>query len=178
VADGGAADEPINLWIAAKSSARFTSPPDVKLRYDFRIGDRDVGDFVAEDDGVEIRQWVCFETEDGGRYENRYAVRYTGRRVLAYRIGDGDWVDCSSLPEHHYPTAAYPVLIRAGVREYAAIDEETGAVRRRTLEHAHDRVVERQGDAVVRVFRLDEGRIVRIDWGGATSTLRDERTTT
>jgi hypothetical protein len=114
------------------------------------------------------------------------ALRDSGRRPLREplhspvlgRAGEGDWVDCSALPDDHYPTAAYPLLVRERVREYAAIDEETGAVRRRTLEHADDRVVERQGDEIVRIFHLDEGRIVTIDWGGATSTLREERRTT
>lgn len=115
-----------------------------------------------------------FQTEDGDRYEKRYAVRYAGSRVLTYTAGDADWVDCSGLPDDHYPTAAYPLLVGEGVREYAAIDEETGEVRRRALEHHDDRVVERQGESLTRIFHLSEGRIVRIDWGGATSTLRNE----
>jgi hypothetical protein len=146
----------------------------VKLRYDFCIGGRDVGDFVSEDDGAELRQWVRFEPEEGGRFENRYAVRYAEGRPLAYRVGDGDWVDLSELPDDHYPTAAYPLLLRHGVRAYAAIDEGTGEVRSRTLERRGDRVVEREGAETVRAFTLRGGLVVAIDWGGATSALRED----
>jgi hypothetical protein len=143
----------------------------VKDAYDFRIGSRLAGSFVAEDDGAELRQSVAFDTDDGERYENRYAVRYHGRRVLAYRVGDGEWVDCSAMPEDHYPTAAYPLLIRHGLDRYIAIDEETGQASPRELRRAGARVIERQAGAVVRTFELRDDVIVSIDWGGATSTL-------
>jgi hypothetical protein len=143
----------------------------VKTHYDFRQGSRRVGSFVIEDDGAELHQWVTFETDDGERYENRYAVRYDGSRVLAYRVGDGEWIDCSALPVDHYPTAAYPLLIRHDVTAYVAIDEETGKATPRTLVRSGDHVVERQAGTAVRTFELREGTIVRIDWGGATSSL-------
>jgi hypothetical protein len=143
----------------------------MRLEYDFRIGSRVAGSFVAEDDGAQLRQWVDFETDDGHRYQNRYAVRYRGNRVLAYRLGDAEWVDCSTMPDDHYPTAAYPLLIRHGLDRYVAIDEETGQASPRELQRAGDRVVERQGGAEVRSFELRGDVIVRIDWGGATSTL-------
>jgi hypothetical protein len=143
----------------------------VRTHYDFRIGTRTVGAFVIEDDGSEIRQRISFETDDGGRYENRYGVRYDGSRVLAYRVGDGDWVDTSALPVDHYPTAAYPLLIRHDVDAYVAIDEETGKLTPRTLERDGDRVIEREAETAVRSFQLRDDTIVAIDWGGATSTL-------
>jgi hypothetical protein len=145
----------------------------VRWQYDFRVGSRPAGWFVAEDDGAELRQSVSFETDDGERYEQRYAVRYHGSRVLAYRLGDADWVDCSALPDDHYPTAAYPLVIRHGLDRYVAIDEETGGQSPRTLDRAGERVIERQGDAVVRTFELRDDVIVGIDWGGATSTLTE-----
>jgi hypothetical protein len=143
----------------------------MKCHYDFRIGSRLAGSFVAEDDGAELRQWIAFDAGDATRYENRYAIRYRGRRVLAYRVGDGDWVDCSAMPEDHFPTAAYPLLIRHGIDRYVAIDEETGQTTPRTLRRTGDRVIERQTGRVVRTFELRDDVIAGIDWGGATSTL-------
>jgi hypothetical protein len=145
----------------------------VRWQYDFRVGSRQAGWFVAEDDGAELRQSVSFETDDGERYEQRYAVRYHGNRVLAYRLGDADWVDCTALPDDHYPTAAYPLVICHGLDRYVAIDEETGRTSQRTLDRAGERMIERQGDAVVRTFELRDDVIVGIDWGGATSTLTE-----
>jgi hypothetical protein len=130
-----------------------------------------VGSFVIEDDGAELRQAVSFETDAGERYENRHAVRYAGKRVLAYRVGEGDWVDCSSLPADHYPTAAYPLLVRHGLTAYMAVDEDTGEAMPRTLEWLGAQIVERETDRTTRTFEVDDGTIVRIDWGGATSTL-------
>jgi hypothetical protein len=144
----------------------------MRLGYDFRIGDRDAGTFVVTDDGAELRQRVSFLTDEGDRYENAYAVRYASDRVLAFSVGNGDWVDCAGLPPDHAPTCAYPLLIRRGVTRYVAIDEESGARTPRDLEHLSDRVVERQNGAQVRAFDLRDGVIVRIDWGGAISTLR------
>lgn len=143
----------------------------MKSFYDFRIGARTAGSFVIEDDGSELRQAVSFETEAGERYENRHDVRYAGHRALAYRVGDGDWVDCSGLPADHYPTAAYPLLIRHELTEYIAIDEDTGTAAPRTLELYGDLVVEREAGRTTRTFEVRDGTIVRIDWGGASSTL-------
>jgi hypothetical protein len=142
----------------------------VRWQYDFRVGSRRAGWFVAEDDGAELRQSVSFDTDEGERYEQRYALRYRGRRVLAYRVGDAEWVDCSALPDDHYPTAAYPLVIRHGLHRYVAIDEETGRTSERTLDRSDERVIERQGHEVVRTFELRDDEIVGIDWGGATST--------
>jgi hypothetical protein len=143
----------------------------VKSHYDFRIGPRVAGSFVIEDDGAELRQAVSFETDAGERYENRHAVRYDGHRALAYRVAGGEWIDCSTLPADHYPTAAYPLVIRHGLAAYVAIDEETGGATPRTLEWSGDQVVEREAGRTTRTFEVRDGAIVRIDWGGATSTL-------
>lgn len=143
----------------------------MRWQYDFRIGSRTAGWFAAEDDGAELRQSVSFETDDGHRYEQSYAVRYRGSRVLAYRVGDAEWVDCWSLPDDHYPTAAYPLVIRHGLDRYVAIDEETGQTSERTLDRAGELVIERLGGEVVRTFEVRDEVIVGIDWGGATSTL-------
>jgi hypothetical protein len=144
----------------------------VRLEYDFQIAGRPVGVYVLEDDGSELRQLVDFETPDGERYRNEHLVRYQRGRAVAYRVGTSDWVDCSDAPASHWPTAAWPLLLRASVTEYLAIDEETGHVTPRTLEYAEERVVERQGDRVVRTFELRGDDIVRIDWGGAISELQ------
>jgi antitoxin PrlF len=136
--------------------ARTEVPVRSELHYDFRIDGQDVGGYIIEDDGTEIRQWVRFHTEDGDRFENQYLVRYSGDRVLAYKMGDDDWVDCSE-PEKHYPTAAYPLLVRYRIESYMAIDEETGEVRPRSLEYTGDRVIERQGHETVRTFEFRDG---------------------
>ena len=144
----------------------------MRLEYDFRIGDRDAGTFVVLDDGAQLQQMVSFQADDGGQYENRYAVRYLEGRVTAYQVGEGDWIDCASLPPDHFPTSAYPLLVRSGVNRYVAIDEETGMLSPRELEHLSDRVIERQQGTPIRTFHLRDGVIVRIDWGGAVSSLR------
>jgi hypothetical protein len=146
----------------------------MRRRYDFRIGERLAGSYILEDDGSELRQYTTFETDDGARYENRHEVRYRGNRALAYRTGDGAWVDISSSPADHFPTAAFPLVIRSGLSAYVAIDEESGATSQRTMERAGGRLVEREGERVARQFEEQSGRITWIDWGGATSTWLEE----
>ena len=58
------------------------------------------------------------------------------------------------------------------MNEYLAIDEGSGEVAPRTLAYAKGRVVERQGDRVVRAFELRGDDVIRIDWGGAISELQ------
>jgi hypothetical protein len=144
----------------------------VRFEYDFQIAGRPVGIYVLEDDGSELPQQVDFKTPDGERYQNEHLVRYRRGRPVAYRVGTSDWVDCSIAPSSHWPTAAYPLLLRAGVTEYVAIDEGTGQVTPRTLEYTEERVLEREGDRVVRTFEMRGEDVVRIDWGGATSELQ------
>jgi mannose-6-phosphate isomerase-like protein (cupin superfamily) len=144
----------------------------VRFEYDFQIARRPAGVYVLEDDGSELRQLVDYETQDGVLGRNEHLVPYQQGRALAYRVGTSGWVDRSNAPSSHWPTAAYPLLVRANVSEYHAIDEGTGQVTRRTLEYADGRVVERQGDRVVRAFELRGDDIVRIDWGGAISVLQ------
>jgi hypothetical protein len=91
---------------------------------------------------------------------------------VAYRTATSDWVDCSDAPASHWPTAAWPLLLRASETEYLAIDEESGHVMPRTLEYVEERVFERQDDRVVRTFELRGDDVVRIDWGGAISELQ------
>jgi hypothetical protein len=144
----------------------------VRFESDFQIAGQPVGVYVLEDDGSELRQLVDFETPEGDRYRDEHLVRYQRGRPVAYRVGTIDWVDCSDAPASHWPTAAYPLLLRANVTEYHAIDEETGHVMPRTLEYAEDRVVERQDGRVVRTFELRGDDVIRIDWGGAISELQ------
>lgn len=143
----------------------------VRRRYDFRVGDRLVGTFVLEDDGTQIRQRTSFVTDDGDTYEVRHAVQYRGRRVVAYRLDDGGWIDMSPLPADHLPTSAFPLVLRHGMEAYVAIDEETGSTAPRTLTREGARIVERDGERIVRQFEERFGRITWIDWGEATSTL-------
>ncbi len=148
----------------------------MRLEYDFRIADRVVGVYVLEDDGSELRQSVDFEAPDGERFRNEYLVRYRDGRPLAYRLGTTDWVDAPDAPPDQWPTAAYPLLLRAHVTAYVAIDEESGELTPRTLEYLDDRVIEREGDRVVRTFELRGNEVVRIDWGGAVSELQGAST--
>lgn len=144
----------------------------VRRRYDFRIGERLAGTFVLEDDGTQLRQYTTFETDDGEQYESRHEVQYRATRVVAYRTGGGDWVDIASLPPDHFPTAAFPLVVRHGLTSYEAIDEETGETSHRVVEREGSLIIERDGERVVtRRFEERFGRITWIDWGGATSTL-------
>lgn len=144
----------------------------MRFEYDLQIAGQPVGTYVLEDDGSELRQLVDFVAEDGERYRNEHLVRYREGRPLAFRVGTADWVDCSDAPASHWPTAAWPLLLRANVTEYLAIDEETGRGTPRTVEYAEGRVVERQSDRLVRAWDLRDGEVVRIDWGGAVSELQ------
>jgi len=146
--------------------------------YDFRFGDQPAGSFEITDDGREIRMNAIFEMQ-GERYENPFALRYTGERVTAYQTADGPW---TVVPADHHPTSAYPLLVPR-VRDrlvYRAIREGDGSDLGETLlVREGDTVTETRGGQVVRVFRLDaQGAIIAIDWGGgATSTLRADRRT-
>ena len=143
----------------------------MRFEYDFQIAGRPVGVYVLEDDGFELRQLVDFETPGGERYRNEHLVRYQRGRPVAYRVGTSDWVDCSDAPASHWPTAAYPLLLRANVSESLAIDEGTGQVTPRTLEYVVERVVERQDDRVVRTFELRGDDVIRIDWGARSRSF-------
>jgi hypothetical protein len=116
------------LWLGGVSGAGGR----VRFEYDSQIAGRPVGVYVLEDDGSELRQLVDFETQDGDRYRNEHLVPYQRDRPVTYRVGTSDWVDCSDEPASHWLTAAYPLLLRANVTEYLAIDEETGQVTPRT----------------------------------------------
>lgn len=144
----------------------------MRRSYDFRLEGRVVGSYELEDAGGELRQQVAFEQPDGERYRDEHVVRYRDGRPIAYRSGDTGWTSLDDAPEDHWPTAAYPLLLRARRTAYIAIDEGTGATTARTHEHLEDRVIEREDDRITRVFELRDGEVVHIDWGGATSTLQ------
>ncbi len=136
--------------------------------HDFRFGDRNAGYFEIRDDGSEIFMNAVFEMK-GERYENPFGVRYEHDRVLAFRMGDGDWVDFATYPANHYPTSAYPLLLRRlqDRLEYQAVEEGTGDVLGKTLlERVGDTVTETRNGKVVRKYVLRDGKPVEIEWGG------------
>lgn len=144
--------------------------------YDFVMEGTNAGHFEISDDGAEIHMNAVF-MNGGRRYENAFGLRYAGKRVLAYRSGADEWSDCSSLPEDHYPTSAYPILLRHKIKSYVPIVESSGQLlARTTLKDTGGAVVETRDGAVVRSFAVKDGVVVRINWGGPISTLKDSLT--
>lgn len=145
------------------------------LYYSFAIGGIGVGWFEIADDGEEIRMCATFEM-GGERYDNPFALRYDGDRVLAWRAGGDDWTD-NPEPERLYPSCAYPLLVPLVVEalRYDQVVEGSGEiVAGVVLQRAGDQVTESKLGVPARRFWFDHaGTIVRIDWGGALSELRD-----
>jgi hypothetical protein len=141
--------------------------------YDFKIGGENRGFCEVRDDGHEIYMRAVFEM-DGSVYNNEFGVRYQRERVVAFRYGAGSWRSFE-FPPDHYPSAAYPILLRRLFQEltYVAVDDETGRIRGTTrLLRKRDTVVEKRRGKTERVFTMRAGKVVRVDWGGPISDVR------
>ena len=159
------------LVLCTLAAACARKGPDVAKSqefYDFRFGDQNAGYFEISDDGSTICMKAVFQME-GERYENPFRVRYERERVLAFKTGDGDWVEMGRYPADHFPTSAFPLLLRRlqDKLEYQAIEEGTGNVLGKTvLERVEDTVTETRDGKVVRRFVLRDEKPIEIEWGG------------
>jgi hypothetical protein len=141
--------------------------------YDFRIGDRPVGNVLEVEQATAFLAVARF-TLDGEVVENRFRVALDAGRPVRSRRGDDAWRD---VPDGVTPSCLYPQVLRSGEASWWSLDEGSGAVAERRMDARDGWVVEvdvTTGDDQRR-FRVEDDQVVVIDWGGgqATSHLLD-----
>ena len=141
-----------------------------QLFYDFRFGAENAGYYTVIEDGDTFHMDVVFE--NGGTVcRTPFSFRHDGSRVLAYRIGEGEWTTRGLDSPNHFPTSAYPLLLRSMGEEltYIAVMEGVGSILGETLLMRRGNLVyEIHDGAVVREFELRDGVPIRINWVGGT----------
>lgn len=147
----------------------------IQLPYTFEIEGERVGWFTITFVDDRIEQHAHF-THDGQAIDSRFALRVQGGALMAFRVGDGDWVTMEGFPNDAYPGSAFVLLMsEVGERSfvYQRIHEPSATVEGwYSLERAGAMVTERDRERITRRFWLDDkDRLVRIDWGLAESHL-------
>ena len=138
--------------------------------FSFEIGDQKVGYYEEEDDGSVFYCNALMEME-GEKYENPFWVKYEGTRILAYKFGDGDFIDLDQ-PAGVYPSAALNILVRGmadgETRTFTSFNEGKGeVVGQGTVTRSGERIEETLDDKPWRYVVLnDAGNIVEYGWGG------------
>lgn len=144
--------------------------------YDFRIHGENRGYSYLLLEPERLFSLTRFRLDDGAVFANVFRLTLDGDRVLACRHGESPWVDLSGHPPDHYPGCAYPLLLPKAVTEpfaYIQVSEDDGTVGpRAVLEPDGPAIVETVGGKTARRFEVHGAACVRIDWGGAISTLR------
>lgn len=144
--------------------------------YDFRIHGENRGYSYLLLGGELLFSLTRFRLDDGTVFTNVFRLALDRDRVLACCHGERPWVDLSAHPPDHYPGCAYPLLLPKALAEpfaYVQVSEDDGTVGERAMLEADGPViVETVGGKDVRRFELAGAACVRIDWGGAISTLR------
>ena len=147
--------------------------------YDFRIHGENRGYSYLRLEPERLYSLTRFRLDDGAVFTNVFRLTLKGDRVLACRHGESPWVDLRTHPPDHYPGCAYPLLLSKARTEpfaYVQVSEDDGTVAERpVLETVGPAIVETVRGQVVRRFELCGSACVRINWGGAISTLRDRR---
>lgn len=141
-----------------------------QLFYDFRFGTENAGYYTVTEDGDTFHMDVAF-VSGGEVCRTPFSFRHDGARVLAYRIGNGEWTTRGLDSPNHFPTSAYPLLLRIMGDEltYIAVMEGVGSILGETLLMRRGNLVyEIHDGAVVREFELRDGVPVRINWAGGT----------
>ena len=137
--------------------------------YDFRIRGEPVGYFECSESDDEIYQSAVLAI-DGRIERNTFRVALQHGRPSKFRIGDGRWY---SVPEGTWPSCTYPILLREGIEHFFSLDEGSGEVSDVELHYDGEVVTELSDGEVRRRFRLRDGKVVRISWGGtAESALK------
>lgn len=140
--------------------------------YDFTIDGERVGYFEIEERPGELYMNARMLI-DGEQQENPFWVRHVDGWPTQVKAGASKW---HSVPSRTFPTCAYPLVLRSGLRRYRALIEGTGEVEDREIRNEDGLLVEYSGDRIVRKFGLHGGRIVYICWGGtAESRLADSK---
>jgi hypothetical protein len=135
-------------------------------QYDFTIDGERVGSFELSEKPGWIHTNARF-TIDGVLSENPFAVRLDGGLPVAVKAPGKDW---QPVEPGVYPTSAWPLVLRAGLREYRALDEGSGKVVLRTLREEEGLVVEYQGTRVTRRFRVENEVVSYIHWGDSAES--------
>lgn len=135
--------------------------------YDFRISGAVVGTFELSEKPGWIHQTASF-TFDGREQVNAFAVRLDHTRPIAVRRPDGEWLD---VDPDVYPSAAWPLVLRKGLSEYERLDEGTGKVSRCELRIEDGLHVEYVAGETDRKFRLEDGQVTYISWGGTAESF-------
>jgi hypothetical protein len=134
--------------------------------YDFTIDGARVGYFEIEEGPGELYMNARMRLADGV-HENPFWLRHVGGRPMHVKARGSEWRD---VPAGTFPTCAYPLVLRAGLRSYRAFVETTGALEDRVLRSEDGREVEYAGDVAVRSFVVHGDEIVYIGWGGTSES--------
>lgn len=134
--------------------------------YDFRLNGAVVGTFELSEKPGWIHQNATF-TSDGRQQANTFAVRLDHTRPIAVRGTDGTWLD---VDPGVYPSAAWPLVLRRGLREYDRLDESTGQVMRCCVKLEDGLHVEYVDGVPDRKFRIEDGLVTYISWGPAAES--------
>ncbi len=134
--------------------------------YDFSIDGRRVGYVEVEEtlDQIYMNARMVLE---GERHENPFWIRILAGRPTEVRRGEREW---QAVPVGTYPTSAYLLVLRAGLSKYRAFDEGSAMVEDREMRNEDDLLVEYVGTKVCRAFRIEDGDVVYISWGGAAES--------
>lgn len=143
--------------------------------YDFRIDGKNVGYFELRIEEDKIYQNVKFQSPDGV-YENPFYLMLRQGRVTAFKKADQNWISMSLYQENQFPSSSFPLLLPlvTDYLEYFQISEATGLVEGPLrLERIGSVIHEFQEQNFRRSFRIENGVIVEINWGGAISKIKN-----
>ena len=142
--------------------------------YSFEFGGCNAGYYVIEEEIGRIAMKAVFRMEEEV-FENVFELRLQEGQLTHFRANEGPWVDMAQFPADHYPTSAYPLLLR-GLRDqrtYVAIHEgDRTPIGQTVLTRDGDIVTETRHGNTVRIFTLDGDAVESIDWGGPVSHRR------
>jgi hypothetical protein len=140
--------------------------------YDFRIDGEPVGYFEVEEAGGNLYMNAAMII-DGRRHDNPFWVALEHGRPVRYRAGTMEW---QKVPDGCYPSSAYPIVLRQRLSRYRSIDEGSGKIHDVEVQYEGDMAVETVDDAPIRRFRVRQGQVIWIWWGGqAESVLKANR---
>ncbi|MDJ0752960.1 MAG: hypothetical protein QNJ45_05545 [Ardenticatenaceae bacterium] len=112
---------------------------------------------------------------NGQLEENPFWIKYNDALVLAYKVGNGEWVDFDQPPDVYPGSAIKVILKKMGSRKtmtYQHFHERSGQVTANmTLIRRGNRVEEYSGEDLKRYFVLEAGQIIEYGWGGTAKSV-------
>jgi hypothetical protein len=134
--------------------------------YDFTLQGDPAGFFEVSQSEQEIYMNARFVV-DGRLQENPFWVTLEDGRPVRCRTGDQPWRE---VPDGTYPASAYPLVLEQRLPGYHSLDEAGGGVQQVELQYDGDVVTELVDGTVRRQFRLQNGAVVWISWGGGAES--------